>query len=233
MDLVIHDIARQFLPRKPHYFYARIKLATDPLYVGVGAALAGTTAPLLDVGCGIGLLAHALRAQGFQGDYRGVDIDNRKIDSAREASVRAGLSLVRFDTTDLKLGFPSHRGSVALLDVVQFLPPAAQDALLEAAVASLTPGSRLVMRTGLAEPGWRLHFTRGIDRIARLTRWMNVGPQRYPDRADLEHRFAAHGLRASFHPLRGRLPFENWLVCATRDANSAESGDHPAGIIPD
>jgi SAM-dependent methyltransferase len=199
MKLVIRDIARQFLPHRPHYYYTRIKMATDPLYVGVGNALAGTTEPLLDLGCGIGLLAHALRAQGFAGDYRGVDIDAGKIDSARAASIRAGHASVRFDTVDLKSGFPHHRGSVALLDI-------------------LTPGAILVIRTGLARAGWRLRFTRGVDRIARLTRWMNVGPQRYPRREELEQRFAGHGLQATFRPLHGRMPFENWLVCVRREA---------------
>ena len=185
--LAIRDIARQFLPRRPHYYYARIKLATDPLYTGVGEILRSTREPLLDLGCGIGLLAHALRAQGFAGSYRGVDLDAHKIDSAKAAADRAGLEAVRFERVDLAAGFPIHRGSVALLDIVQFLPPNAQAALLDAAIESLTPGAMLVMRSGLNRSGWRLRFTRGIDHLARFTRWMNVGPQRYPSREDLQH----------------------------------------------
>ncbi len=222
MELVIRDIARHYLPRRPHYWYARIKLATDPLYSGVGAVLAGTREPLLDLGCGIGLLAHALRAQGFAGDYRGVDIDDGKIASAREAAGRARLTCAGFESLDLARGFPVHRGSVALLDIVQFLPPAAQEILLESAIASLTPGAILVMRSGLQREGWRLRFTRGVDRFARLTGWMNVGPQRYPRRDELEQRFARHGLNASFTPLHGRLPFENWLICARRESASSD-----------
>jgi SAM-dependent methyltransferase len=216
MELATHEIARQFLPRRTHYYYARIKLATDPLYTGVGRVLASSREPLLDLGCGIGLLAHALRAQGFAGSYRGVDIDGGKIDSARAAGERAGLSATHFERVDLAAGFPAHRGSVALLDIVQFLPPPAQDALLDAAIESLTPAALLVMRSGLHRDGWRLRFTRGIDRLARFTRWMNVGPQRYPSREDLQRRFDRHGLSASFQPLSGRMPFENWLICARR-----------------
>lgn len=223
MELTIHDIARQYLPRRPHYWYARIKLATDPLYTGVGAVLAETREPLLDLGCGIGLLAHALRAQGFTADYRGVDIDGGKITSAREAADRARLASVRFEPLDLAGGFPDHHGSVALLDIVQFLPPDAQAVLLENAIASLSSGAMLVMRTGLQREGLRLRFTRGVDRFARWTRWMNVGPQRYPRRDELEQRFANHGLTSTFTPLRGRLPFENWLICARREAANESS----------
>jgi 2-polyprenyl-3-methyl-5-hydroxy-6-metoxy-1,4-benzoquinol methylase len=232
MELAIRHIARQFLPRRPHYYYARIKLATDPLYVGVGAALAHTHEPLLDVGCGIGLLAHALRAQGFSGDYHGVDIDTGKIHSARDAGHRAGLSSVRFDTVDLRHGFPQHSGSVALLDIVQFLPPPAQDRLLDAAIDCLTPGAMLVMRTGLEQAGWRLRFTRGVDRLAKMTRWMNVGPQRYPRRDNLERRFADRGLDARFDRLHGHLPFENWLICARRELSNPV-GPGPIALIPD
>ena len=75
MEPGIREIAQHYLPLRAHYWYARIKLATDPLYAGVGAVLARTEEPVLDLGCGIGLLGHTLRAQGFSGDYRGVDID--------------------------------------------------------------------------------------------------------------------------------------------------------------
>jgi SAM-dependent methyltransferase len=227
MNIAIRDIARQFLPRKPHYYYARIKLATDPLYAGVGEALAGSSEPLLDLGCGIGLLAHALRGQGFSGHYLGVDSDTGKIESAREASARAGLASVRFDVVDLERGIPEHRGSIALLDILQFLSPSAQDALLDSAIASLTSTSRLVIRTGLARPGWRLRFTRGVDWLARMSGWMNVGPKRYPDREALERQFAERGLIATFRPLHGRLPFENWLIAAKRDPGRSEGVQLP------
>ena len=233
MQLVASKIAHHFLPLRPHYWYARIKLATDPLYTGVGALLAGTREPLLDLGCGIGLLAHVLRTQGFAASYLGVDIDQAKIESARAAASRAELTSVRFDVANLAAGFPSHKGSVALLDIVQFLPPQAQDALLEAAISSLTPGAILVMRSGLQRAGWRLRFTRGVDRLARFTRWMNVGPQRYPRREDLEARFARHGLSTTFTPLSGRLPFENWLICARRVAVSSNQPDSVKSLKPD
>ena len=216
MEPAFRGIPQHYLPRRPHYYYARIKLATDPLYVGVGEVLASRSEPLLDVGCGIGLLAHTLRAQGFKGAYAGVDVDSGKIDSARAASTRAGLTGLKFDTVDLTQAFPEHQGNVALLDIIQFLPPEAQDSVLERAFASLSPGGLLVIRTGLQRTGLRTRFTRNVDRLAKLTRWMNVGPNRYPNREALEARFAMHGMKPTFTPLRARLPFENWMICAQR-----------------
>lgn len=220
MEPAFRVIPQRYLPRRPHYYYARIKLATDPLYVGVGEMLSGRSEPLLDVGCGIGLLAHTLRMQGFKGSYSGVDVDAGKIESARAACARAGLTGLQFDTLDLIRDFPRHRGNVALLDIIQFLPPEAQERVLEHAFASLSPGGILVIRTGLQRTGLRTRFTRSVDRLAKWTRWMNVGPNRYPRREALEEGFARHGMQPTFTPLRARLPFENWMICAERPADT-------------
>jgi SAM-dependent methyltransferase len=202
---------------RTHYFYALAKLRSDPLYPGVVGALRGSDAPLLDLGCGIGLLTHALRAAGLDMPYRGVDIDAPKIAQARRAAANAGLRDATFEPMDLADGMPAHRGSVAILDVLQFVAPATQEAILDAAVAMLAPGSKLVLRTGLDDGSRRARTTRRIDALSRAVRWMNAGPQRYPEPAALRRRFDAAGLASRFSPLYGRTPFNNWLVVASRD----------------
>lgn len=205
-------IAERYRPHRDHYWYARIKLATDPLYAGVIDALRDSREPLLDLGCGIGLLAHWLRAGGFTADYHGVDNDPAKLQAALESTRNAHLDRVAFTRVDLASGFPAHDGSVALLDVLQFVPPAEHARLIDAAIDCLTADAVLVIRSGLQTPGWRLRLTRAVDRFSRWWGWMNAGPQRYPDRADLEAAFDARGVEAVFRPLRGRTPFENWLI---------------------
>lgn len=214
-------IARAFLPARWYgnrtpYYYVRAKLASDPLYGGIVAVLRDSRAPLLDLGCGLGLLAHTLRHAGIALPYRGVDNDARKIARATSAAVATGLADVQFETLDLATTLPVHRGNVALLDVLQFLPPAAQERLLDAAVAMLTPGACLVLRSGLDDDGWRARVTRRVDQFSRWVRWMNTGPTRYPAREALAQRFAAAGLRAEFSPLFGHTPFNNWRIVATR-----------------
>src|SRR5690606_12486547 len=115
-------IARAFAPRHPlgnrhDYFYTLIKLRSDPLYPGVLAALRGTRAPVLDLGCGLGLLAHALRQDGQAQPYRGVDIDGDKV--ARGARVAADCCLpnVRLEVMDVGMETPDHSGSVTILDM--------------------------------------------------------------------------------------------------------------------
>ncbi len=216
-------IARAFLPdrwygNRWHYHYSRAKLGSDPLYPGVIDALRGSDAPLLDLGCGIGLLAHALRAAGVALPYRGIDNDTAKIAQARRAAEHSGLHAVEFARVDLAAGMPTHRGSVALLDVLQFVPRDAQESIVDAAIAMLVPGSRLVIRTGLDDGSRRARITRAVDAFSRLLGWMNSGPKRYPNADALHAKFDVAGLQSKFTPLYGNTPFNNWLVVATRPA---------------
>lgn len=216
-------IARAFLPsRWPgnrwHYHYSRTKLGSDPLYPGVVDVLRGSTAPLLDLGCGIGLLAHALRASGIDLSYRGVDNHAAKIAQARRAAGNAGLRDVAFEVVDLAAGLPAHRGSVAILDVLQFVTPQVQGAILDAAIAMLVPGATLVLRTGLDDGSNRARLTRRIDVFSRMLGWMNAGPKRYPDAEALRARFETAGLTSEFTSLSGNTPFNNWRIVATKPA---------------
>jgi SAM-dependent methyltransferase len=203
-------------PRRYHYYYVRAKLASDPLYPGALAALRGCDAPLLDLGCGIGLLAHALRADGQAMRYAGVDFDAGKISIANAAAARAKLDDVVFAACDLVRERPSHRGSVALLDVLQYLPAEARERLFDDAVAMLVPGARLVVRSGLHDANARSRTTRLVDRIANGVGWMRSAPLAYPTRGWFERKLADAGLAADFRPLHGRTPFNNWLIAATR-----------------
>ena len=198
-----------------HYWYSRIKLGSDPLYPGVAAALRGSRHALLDLGCGIGLLAQTLRHERVALPYRGVDNDAAKIAQARRAAGRAGLVDATFECVDLARELPTHHGSVAILDVLQYLDDDAQQRLLDAAIAMLAPGARLVVRTGIEDGSRRMRLTRAFDRAANLLGWMNTAPRGYPREQALRDTLARAGLRATFTPLHGSTPFNNWLIVAT------------------
>jgi SAM-dependent methyltransferase len=214
-------IATAFLPQSRFgnrfpYYYALAKLRTDPLYPGALAALRGSDAPVLDLGCGLGILAHALRLDGQAMSYLGVDHDLRKLERARSISARARLAGVAFAEADLAGALPEHQGNVALLDVLQYLPEAARRRLLDEAAARLSPGARLVIRTSLDGHGQRNRATRASDRFGNLVGWMQAAPRSYPGREELQSQLAATGLAAEFTPLYGNTPFDNWLVVAQR-----------------
>lgn len=215
------NIARAFLPKhvlgnRYDYYYTLTKLRTDPLYPGVLQALRPTTAPVLDLGCGLGLLAHALRADGQSLPFTGVDIDAAKIRRGREVAARAGLADVQLDVLDLGVGLPDHRGSVAILDVLQYLSPERQRELLDTVIAMLVPGARLVIRSGLADDTPRSRTTRITDRLANLAGWMQERAKSYPTATGLRGQLEDAGLQTTLRPLYGDTPFNNWLITGIR-----------------
>lgn len=212
-------IARAFLPRHAlgnrwDYYYVRSKLGSDPLYPGVLQALRGSSAPLLDLGCGLGLLAHALRQDGQSLPYRGIDNDTGKIRRAQRAAVATGLSSAQFGFVDLAHDLPSHQGSVAILDVLQYLSAPAQQRLLDAAIAMLSPGARLVIRAALVDGSRRGRISRITDHAANLVGWMQSAPRCYPQADRLRSTLEGAGLQVALAPLYGRTPFNNWMVVA-------------------
>lgn len=198
------------------YYYAQTKLRTDPLYPSVCDALRDTRAPLLDIGCGLGLLAHALRGDGQDLPYRGYDNDASKVERARRAAARRGLSDVEFGVADLGAQLPAHHGSVALLDVMQFIPADAQVRAIDALLGMLSPGAKLVIRTGVADGSRRARITQLVDVFAKKVGWMNSLPVHYPELEMLRARFDAAGVAGDFIPLHGNTPFNNWRIVATK-----------------
>ncbi len=216
---VAADIARCYGQSRSYYWYARCKLASDPLYAAVLDVCRPLTSPLLDVGCGVGLLALYLRAGGVSVDYHGVDIDARKIALARLAAKTSGHTDVRFESGDVTSIFPSHRGSVALLDVLQYVDESARAQLIARAADCVTANGQLILRVGLNDASWRSTLTRCSDRMQRFARWILTPPRSQPTRAELIALLTANGLRCNFYPLWGRTPFNNWLLVGARSTS--------------
>lgn len=216
MTLPRREIAASFLPDRYRYWYSLSKLAMDPLYDAVPGAFDDQTVPVLDLGCGIGLLLHCLRANGRQLPYIGVDADAVKIEAARAASTRGGHSNASFQVCDLSVQFPKHDGSVALLDVLQYLPPKTQAPLLSQAASCVSKDGQLVIRTGLADGTWRSAMTAATDRFGHFIGWVKTSFKAQPSAQELSDVLKHHGLHTEFKPLWGRTPFNNWLVIARR-----------------
>jgi len=115
--------------------YARIKIATDPVYNAVFELLRGSTTPLLDVGCGIGILPFYLRERGFTAAITGVDHDKRKIEIAQ--GVAKSESNLSFHLADARTSF-DFRGNVlcALFVFFQFECQGQQGAAIRLQVAA-------------------------------------------------------------------------------------------------
>lgn len=201
----------------PHArWYVAIKVATDPLYPAVFAALRGSRAPLLDLGCGMGVLSFYLRAHGYSAPIHGIDYDPRKIAAAHQVMQATGAAGLIFAQGDAREQIPDHHGSVTILDILQYFPPDEQARLLTTAAARLSTEGVLIIRSCLDSPGWRFSFTRWNDRMANRLRWMQAAPVHYPTAQSLTSSLSVAGLTGTLIPLHGWTPFNNWLAVFRR-----------------
>jgi len=192
--------------------YARLKLRFDPVYDAVSDELCGASAPVLDVGSGIGLLGVYLRARGFTGAYTGIDCDESKVTGAARAS--EGLGDLTFATVDAN-ALPAFSGTVVLLDVIHYLERDQQHALLFNAARRVTAGGLLIVRTVLREPRWRFVATVCEERLLHGIGWMPRA-RHFPARSDIETALHAFGFRTHVRPLWGATPFASFLIVARR-----------------
>ena len=208
------DLARKLASPFPGIWdrtYVSSKVKTDPLYGAVYDELRTSELPLLDLGCGLGLLAFYLRERGLDFPIRGLDYDPRKIVSAGKAAVSLEHRGVSFSTHDARQGLPDHSGNVSILDIMQFFTPPEQEELLGLAAARVAPGGKLVIRSGLRDESWRFKVTVAGDLLAKASFWMKAAPTHYPASEDFERILSPHG-EVSVLPLWGGTPFNNHLI---------------------
>ena len=199
-----------------HRRYVRGKLKWDPLFVAIVPLFAGSTRPLLDIGCGFGLLGQSLREAGIRAPYFGVDPDGSKIEEARAAAMASGLDL-DFTTVDAS-SLPPFSGDVALIDVLHYLPEELQRQALANAASRVARGGMLVIRNVLRDESWRYRMTVAEERFAAALGWMRFATGHFPRREDIEAPLAARGFDVQVEPLWGRTPFNSYLIVAKRPA---------------
>jgi 2-polyprenyl-3-methyl-5-hydroxy-6-metoxy-1,4-benzoquinol methylase len=182
------------------------------VYEAVLGELRGSTLPVLDIGCGIGLLTHYLREAGHVVSMSGLDYDDSKIASA--IAMVNGMADVHYRVGDARHDLPVHEGDVVILDILQFFQTADQDHVLREAAARVAPGGKLIIRSCLADTSWRFRITEWGDWFAKLTFWMKSAPVAYPSAEQFQRVLSESGLRVTFTPLWGKMPFNNYLIVA-------------------
>ncbi|HUJ12775.1 MAG TPA: class I SAM-dependent methyltransferase [Thermoanaerobaculia bacterium] len=203
----------QLAARYPRGFvraYVRAKLATDPVYEAVFERLRGSAAPVMDVGCGIGLLAAYLRERGFDAPIAGIDHDARKVRIARQVVTEHD---VTFDVGDARapLGF---RGNVVLLDVLHYFTTDDQKTILRNAAES---GGMILIRDGVRDGSFRYRATYVQETLARAGGWLKAERLNFPTRPFLEQSFDG-AYSTEVVPMYGKSPFNNYLFVFRRSS---------------
>lgn len=209
------DVARRIASHFDSRFlrgYARGKIGSDPAYAAVFDRL--PDAPLLDVGCGIGLLSFYLRERGFRAPIAGVDHDAKKVAAASAIAARYDGLVFRTGDAREPLAF---RGSVILLDLLHYFDDATQERILRNAAACVPPGGAVIVRDALRDGSWRYRVTYAQEAFSRVIRWLKAERLNFPARATLVEAF--EGFTIEETPLWGATPFNNYLFVFRRPSS--------------
>lgn len=208
--------AAHFADNRRLHGYARGKVAWDPAYRYLGGQLLGSRTPLLDIGCGMGLLAAYLRETGCEAPIHGIDPDGGKIALAgRIASRYDGLTFSVGDAREL----PEFRGGIIVLDVLHYLTPESQARFLEQVVARLAPGARAYVRTTFRDRSWRYAVTLLEEGFIRITGWIRGGGCFFPTEAAVLKALEPTGCAVRITPMWGKTPFNSHMIEIERPAD--------------
>jgi trans-aconitate methyltransferase len=214
MNLSLRQTAARYRRWPNLYYYAIGKIALDPAYPEVARALRTSTHPLLDLGCGMGLLAAYLRANGHRAPILGLDVDSDKV--AVAAQVLTG-SEEKFCTANA-MNFPDHCGDIVMLDVLHYFSDEDQQRLLRRIATSIAPQGLALIRLALNEPNWRFAATRAEEWFVHFSRWIPVQGWNFPTREEVLAPFAQEGLESDVRPMWGWTPFNSHLFTFRRSA---------------
>jgi 2-polyprenyl-3-methyl-5-hydroxy-6-metoxy-1,4-benzoquinol methylase len=121
---------------------------------------------ILDVGCGFGLFSLYYALTGPGRFVRGLDMNARRIATARRAAARLGLDNVAYERGDaLDFKGVGDYAAAYMLDIVHHIPTASVLPLLTALHRCVTPGGHLLVKDVGTEPRYKLWFTWTLDRL--------------------------------------------------------------------
>ncbi|MFM7508137.1 MAG: SAM-dependent methyltransferase [Actinomycetota bacterium] len=217
----VQRVVRAFSDSRPDQLHLLLRAATCPVAPILGALPPGGT--VLDVGCGHGLVSLLAALDDPRRQVVGTDLDTDKLERARQAADRLGLSdRVRFvegHDGSLPLDALPAGGAAAVLcvDVLYLLGIDRAEALLRAMADAVRPGGVVVVKEMSLHPAWKRRLLETQEFVAtRVVGWTEgervvlVPPGRMVDV------LAGAGLQVRTERLDRRSPHPHLLVVATR-----------------
>jgi len=216
-------VAERFTPRWLRMYVAG-KLRSDPIFAAAYNVLRGTSEPLLDVGCGVGLLPFYLRERGLAGTMTGIDIDGRKVQRGHAIAHACYRDISLRETDAVRDEVSAFRGNIALFDLLHYLPAEAQRRLLERLAQCVSPGGLVLIREAPRDRSARFRMTYLGEVFAQTISWNVGGALHFPPRAELAAAFPASEWTLTEKPAWGRTPFNNRLFIFRRRATAPAAG---------
>jgi uncharacterized protein (DUF2062 family)/2-polyprenyl-3-methyl-5-hydroxy-6-metoxy-1,4-benzoquinol methylase len=207
-------LSRYAAAPRGHRGYLRFKLRLDPVYRQICEAL-GHRERVIDLGTGLALLPLLLGLREQAPAIVGVEWDERKLASARQAC--AGVAGIELVQADVRAWPTPSADAVLLIDLLHYYAVDAQHDLLRRGADALRPGGQLIIRE--TERRGRSLFTRAMEFLAVRLAW-NRGPGlTYRTVEELKIELEALGLACVAEPSSSRLHRGNFLLWAERPGN--------------
>lgn len=206
-------VTAQFPPSWLRY-YVGSKLRRDPIYATAYELFQGSDAPILDIGCGLGLLAFYLRERGSRQPILGLDVDLRKTRQGSRIACR--YRDVDLRCQDLQKSMPAFSGNIALFDVLHYLPLTRQTELLSHLAKCIAPGGFLVIRDCPRDNDPRFWITWAAEKFGQAISWNWNASIHFPSREHIAGAFNEGEFERASWPLWGALPFNNHLFIFRR-----------------
>jgi SAM-dependent methyltransferase len=204
--------------------FARGKLSGDPVYRAVWEGPWIRPGPVVDIGCGQGLMLSLFAGSREQPDLYpqfawrrdcplyGIETRPAVAHIAQRAlAVEARILGSDARTTPLPTG-----QTLLLFDVLHMMSAGDQDALLDAALAALSSDGVLLIREADASAGWRFRLVRWANRGKALLKGYSSRSFHFRSSIAWKSWLESRGLAVETHPMHAGTPFGNHLLIARR-----------------
>ena len=168
------------------------------------------TGQVLDIGCGFGLFSLYYAHLHPDVAFHGVDLDARRIEMARSAAKRLGVTNVSYEVADAATcSYGGRWDGVYMLDLVHHISPDAVRPLLAQLHALVNDGGCVVIKEVDRKPAYKRWFTYLLDKMMDPK-----APVHYWDSKEFVALLHDVGFRAYCHAMVDYLPYPHVLyIC--------------------
>jgi SAM-dependent methyltransferase len=210
--------------------FARGKLSGDPVFREIlQRGLIAADSHVVDIGCGQGLLSAWLLAAGDMASdadwpknwgqaprnvtVKGIELMPADVERANTA-LKAHANRFTFEVGDMCSTAFGKAQTVAILDVLHYVPYAAQEDVLARVRDALAPQGLLILRIGDAGGGWGFRVSNWVDSVVFFMRGHKSSRLYCRTLAEWISVLQKIGFQVETKPMSEGTPFANVLMLA-------------------